>query len=161
MKILVISDTHKKLNTAIKVIEMVKPDRVLHLGDHALDAEDLQSIFDKIIFDYVCGNCDFNDYDTPKDKIITLMGKRIWLTHGHLYGVKYSTEHIHRLSVERDVDVALFGHSHIPYLGYEGNRIIMNPGSISEPRGGSSPSFGVLEIDSKGALHPTLKKIKK
>lgn len=161
MKILVLSDTHRSLRNVIHIMsELTDVDRIIHLGDLVRDAQDLESIYNNIPIDYVAGNCDFFEGNIPKEKIIEVRGKRILLTHGHTYNVKYTYEDIIRLFQFKKVDVVLFGHSHIQHLQYIGEGILMNPGSISEPREGRKPSYGIIEIDDKGKVHATLNQLK-
>lgn len=161
MKILIISDTHKHLKHAIHVIDRVKPDRVMHLGDHASDAQDLQAIYPDIPFDFVAGNCDYVDASSPAEKIVDIWGKRFFLSHGHNYHVKSGTEFIAQKGTANFADVVLFGHTHKQHLHFEGEMVVMNPGSISSPRGSDHPGFGVIEIDEKARIHATLKELKK
>lgn len=162
MKILVLSDTHRSIRNVMSLLSDMKDvDRIIHLGDLVRDAQDLESIYDKIPVEYVAGNCDFFEGDIPKEKIIQLHGKRIFMTHGHIYNVKRTYEDIVNQFSEKKVDVVLFGHTHVPYLHYIGEGILMNPGSINEPRDGGKPSYGILEIDEKGKVHATLNQLKK
>lgn len=157
MKILVISDTHKKLNNAINLIDRVTDlDLVIHLGDHYRDAEDLQAIYNELNFEYVAGNCDFASENGLKERLLEINGKKILLTHGHYYQVKYGYNLVAGLLEEKKVDVVLFGHTHLPVIEYIGDKIIMNPGSTSEPRRGNLPSYAILEIDERGRIHPTI-----
>ena len=76
MKLLILSDSHRNLYYARKVIERIK-DRVgmvIHLGDHDEDAMLLSNEFSEIDFHYIKGNCDYNSF-TESEKIITIMGK--------------------------------------------------------------------------------------
>lgn len=59
MKILVFSDSHRALGTMYDAIERLRPDAVLHLGDHLEDAESMESVFSGVDFYHVPGNCDF------------------------------------------------------------------------------------------------------
>jgi putative phosphoesterase len=159
MKILVISDTHKNLSNVIKTMKNIKDiDRIIHLGDNIVDAEDLESIYN-IPIDCVAGNCDFYSNQYPKEKIINLNNNKIFITHGHLYNVKKDISTIRKIGIEKKVDVILFGHTHISHLSYVDNILIMNPGSISLPRGSNEPSYGVLDIDEDGKIHPNLKEL--
>ncbi len=161
MKILVISDTHQHIQNVIKLMDIITDvDRIIHLGDVVGDAEDLESIYPKIPIDYVAGNCDFYELTVPKEKILKLMGKKILITHGHAYDVKRGYETIARRALSKEVDAVLFGHSHVPYIGYVKDIVLMNPGSISQPRDGKMPSYAVLEIDEKGKIHVTLNQLK-
>lgn len=156
MKILVISDTHGHLRNAIGLIQLIKPDRIIHLGDFSGDAIDIESIFERIPIDYVAGNCDFADSVSPQDKILKIQGKKIWITHGHHYQVKKNVETIIKVALEKNVDAVLFGHTHQQYHGIVQGIIMMNPGSLSIPKDGYHGGYGTVEIDDLGRLHATL-----
>lgn len=154
-KILVISDTHKRMGPVIDLVDRITDlNHIIHLGDVIKDAMDLEAIYD-VPVDYVAGNCDYAPTE-PRKKVIDILGKKFFITHGHLYGVKNSTETLREIARDNNYDVILFGHSHIPLLKYEGETIIMNPGSLSEPRNFSKPSFGIIQIDHKAKLHAGL-----
>lgn len=158
MKILVISDTHKKLTNVIKLLKKVKDiDRIIHLGDLERDAEDLSYIVD-IPIDYVAGNCDFLS-SCPSEKILNFYNRKILLTHGHYYYVKRDYNTIAKIGVEKKVDVVLFGHTHVSVIKEFRDITIMNPGSISLPRDGKNGSYGLLEIQENGVLHTTIKNL--
>lgn len=161
MKILVISDTHRHIKNVMKLLTVVTDiDRIIHLGDVVGDAQDLESIYSTIPIDYIAGNCDFYEYDVPKEKIVQLMGNKIFLTHGHAYDVKRDYDKIASVALEKQVDAVLFGHTHAAYCGYANDIVMMNPGSISQPRDGKMPSYGILEIDLKGKIHASLNQLK-
>ena len=63
-------------------------------------------------------------------------------------------------AAENDCDIALFGHIHVPVdEEWEGIRIL-NPGSISRPRGGSKKSYLILEMDEGGEYTASFKELK-
>jgi hypothetical protein len=45
-------------------------------------------------------------------------------------------------------DILLFGHTHIAEIVKNGSGYILNPGSISDPRGNSSESYAIIEINN-------------
>lgn len=162
MRILVVSDTHSNINNVIKVLELVKDiDRIIHLGDLEMDAEELEYTQSYPI-DYIAGNCDFIT-STPREKILKFGHYNILITHGHTYNVKSEYETLAHIGLEKGVKAVLFGHTHIPYLEKREDIILMNPGSISQPRGGFSASYGIINFekgdDPKYEIH-FLKKIK-
>ena len=87
MKILVFSDSHRFLSGMVQAIEEEKPDQVIHLGDLMGDAEELSWRFQTLPICMVPGNCD-GWTTAPAIKRITLQGKNILLSHGHLWRVK-------------------------------------------------------------------------
>lgn len=143
MKILVFSDTHGRINTTINLIKAQNPDMIIHLGDLVKDAEDLNSVFNDIRFEYVAGNNDFYS-NVPYEKIINIDNKKIFITHGHKYRVKYGLDDIISKGETEKVDCILFGHTHEGFERMENNILLLNPGSISIPR--NNPSYGLIEI---------------
>lgn len=144
MRIGVISDTHR----GIKYIEAAKLlledcDVLIHLGDNTSDVNELsKNFFGKIYA--VRGNCDF-DNSYPKERLLDFEGVKIYITHGDLYGVKYSLSNIYYKGLEIGADVVLFGHSHVCYLEEYDNITLMNPGSVSMPRC-SDRCVGIIEL---------------
>lgn len=143
-KILIFSDTHGYTNQCIDIIkETDVVSTVIHAGDYVRDAEDLASIFPNIPMYYVKGNNDIFS-DAPMKMNIEIGGKRIFITHGHEYRVKYEADY--RTLVEKgraeNADLTVFGHTHIPYTSYEGKMTVINPGSVI-----FSKTYAVAEID--------------
>lgn len=149
MKILVLSDTHCYLENARNVLQRIgkKMDMVFHLGDHDADALELQKEFPNLPFHFVKGN---NDYgiDTPSQKLIRAGGKALLLTHGHKQRVHWNPDTISYWAEEQGADAVLFGHTHMPLWDAGGTVAMFNPGSISLPRGGGLPTFGILTIEN-------------
>lgn len=153
MKVLVVSDTHGKNDLYFKLLEMHKPDRVIHCGDiegseYALD------IAAKCPVDMVSGNNDFFS-DLPKETEVRACGKKIWVTHGHRYYVSMGTSVIMDEAASRGYDIVCYGHTHRPGISYGNNGVIaVNPGSLSYPRQeGREPSFAMIETDRFGEMH--------
>jgi putative phosphoesterase len=157
MKLLVISDTHNSLYYAKMVIERIKDkiDGIIHLGDHDEDAIQLSREYPLIPIHYIAGNCDFGPA-ARTEKIIEFNKKRILITHGHKQHVKWGYDRIGYFAAENSVDAVLFGHTHIPYIDYYGHILLMNPGSLSEPRMIHTPTYGVLDISSTGIIEPAI-----
>ena len=143
MKALVFSDTHGKINYVIKIIESHKKvDLIIHLGDLVRDAEHIGSIFNGIKVECVAGNNDFYE-NHPFEKIIEFDNKKLLLTHGHEYRVKYGYDDLIRKGKESKTDGVLFGHTHKAHEDIIDNILYFNPGSISFPL--KSPSYGIIE----------------
>ena len=77
-------------------------------------------------------------------------GKKILYTHGHNFSVKYGIERLKNIARERGCDIALYGHTHVSKIVYEDGLYIVNPGSCSQPRDGSRPSYCVIDIMDSG-----------
>lgn len=156
MRYLVISDTHGDISRASWLIECFQDmvDGVLHLGDLTGDFEKLKNKYqDKysLAFLGVPGNCDLFSRD-PSERSFTVEGVRIAMTHGDKYAVKYGTSYISRLAEKEKAKVVLFGHTHIPLMEEKGGVLYVNPGSLSEPRGGSRAGFALLEVEKGKAV---------
>lgn len=93
----------------------------------------------------VRGNCDsevdqmlLNFPITAPWQQVLLPQRRLFLTHGHLYG----PDKVPPLAAG---DVLAYGHTHIPLAEKRGDIIHFNPGSVSMPKGGFAASYGMLE----------------
>lgn len=122
---------------------------IIHLGDHASDAQHLERLTGRRIIT-VRGNNDYNDLDVPNERILSVFGVRLYLTHGHLYGVNYGVTKLTQRAQSMGCIMALFGHSHIYACGIEDGIRYLNPGSISLPRCGDRASYAVLTISDSG-----------
>ena len=142
MKLLVFSDSHGCLSTMEQTVIREKPDHILHLGDHIRDAEQLREKF-PFPLTAVPGNCD----PTSRNAAILLpefQKKRIYMTHGHLHGVKLQYQRILYAALEAEADLLLFGHTHQPECFYERGLWVMNPGAC-----GRHGTYGVVELTSE------------
>ena len=146
MRIAVISDTHGMVGFAIsKLRTMGKFDLILHLGDYCRDAEVISEKLNvKSII--VKGNGDIGTIYN-EDEFIEVGGKKIFLTHGHRYGVHRNMNNLYYRGLELGADIILYGHTHVPLILKENGIIIMNPGSPTNPRGLEGKlTFGLIEI---------------
>lgn len=147
MKILVISDSHGKNGRMELAVEQESPlDRIIHLGDLE-GGEDLLEAIAPCPVEIVCGNNDFfSPY--PREKVIEVDGIRIFMCHGHNYGVSMGLERLAEAARMRNCTIAMFGHTHCPVISEVGNIKVVNPGSISYPRQENRrPSYIVMDID--------------
>ena len=153
MKVLIVSDTHGRHYNLETILEREKPlDLVIHLGD-AEGAEDYIEVIAECPVEIVAGNNDFYT-SLPIEKELKIGDYKILITHGHYYYVNGGIGHIRKAAVERNIDIAMFGHTHKPFFEEEENRIILNPGSISYPRQeGRKPSYMIMDIDGTGKAH--------
>ncbi len=159
MKCLCFSDSHGTSAGMKRALSMHRDAEVVFfLGDGLSDFEEL--IYDRNrAYIAVRGNWDVNgflgDSMIKKTDSITLLGHRIFLTHGDLYGVKYGLDGVKKLAVDHNADIVLFGHTHQPLEKYisteEGGYYIFNPGSIGGGFG-IRPSYGVMNITESGIL---------
>ncbi len=157
MKVLIISDTHGNHKNLDRVLELERPyEQVIHLGDIEGDEDYLIAAAGCPVA-AVRGN---NDYfsQLPQEQVIEVAGKRALITHGHYYYVAAGTEHLLMEAKGRDVDLAMFGHTHRPLIRQEQGLTILNPGSLSYPRQeGRKPSYIVMETGRQGGIEIFLK----
>jgi len=158
MLIAVVSDTHRVIKYIDSAKELIKDaDILIHLGDNIDDVELLERSFKGKVY-AVAGNCDYST-KYPKETIIEVNGRKIFFTHGDLYGVKSSLNNIYYRGKELDVDIVLFGHTHEQIIEEAGGIILMNPGSISLPRF-KGRYVGFIDINDEGNIDTYLKEIR-
>ena len=155
MKILAMSDSHGRSDLVQKCIAQ-HPDAeaVLFLGDVLIDMKGMDKKFPDKQFYCVRGNCDY-DTEVPLERLVTLQGTGILLTHGHAHSVYYGLNALIACARKNGAKIALFGHTHVPYNQYHDGIYVLNPGSLSRPRDCSRPSYGMIEITPKGILTNT------
>ena len=148
MKLLILSDSHKKMDYMIRAVEWEQPDHIIHLGDHDRDAMRLAERYPEIPLWSVCGNC---DYGAGPEKIVdTLGGVRFYITHGHTLRVKYGLLRADLAAREAEANVLLFGHTHRALCDWHNGLWLLNPGSCS----GMGPvTYGVIEL-TDGIVRP-------
>lgn len=143
--ILVISDTHGvKIKMAAAVRRFPEVDMIFHLGDTSRDAEYIRTLTNRPVYS-VRGNCDFNS-EAEAELVLSVEGVKFLLVHGHKQSVKSSLLGLKLYAQEKDVQAALFGHTHIPTEQYADGICLYNPGSLGEPR--SYPAtVGLITVD--------------
>lgn len=154
MRILIVADIHGNFDNMKKVIQNNPSfDYLLLVGDilagPMIDgynpeklADFLNVYKDKIIA--VKGNCDY-EYDTKLlnfnvDKLyltLSMDDKQFLITHGHYYNRNHLPD--------EEYDILIMGHTHVPVLERDNRKIIINPGSITLPRKGSTKSYVLYE----------------
>lgn len=144
-RVVVFSDTHGCIEPCISMIKNISDvDLIIHAGDHWSDAKELENYFPDIPIKYVKGNCDFSLASI--EELIEFEGKKIFVTHGHMYNVKAEPDRydtIRKRGGELGAHVIVFGHTHIPCNINLGNITLINPGSVKYTK-----NFGVIEFDN-------------
>lgn len=141
----VLGDSHGRIASVRKTLKIIGDvDMYIHTGDYVRDAKYIRLLTKKRVL-YVGGNCDFGSGD--REITETIEGRKIFITHGHNYRVKWDLFSLMMKAREETADIVVFGHIHMPYLSMEYGIHILNPGSISEPRGGSKAGAARMEID--------------
>ena len=163
MTIPIISDSHGYGRRVLTVTEKLGhigeyPRELIFLGDGLDDIYGCDT--DGAPLYCVEGNCDsfgfgFACDSAPDELLLTLRGKRIFMTHGHRYGVKGGLDSIIYAAAQQDADILLFGHTHGAYEAYLTPDIIpclnkplyvLNPGSIGVGE------WGCVDITCRGEI---------
>lgn len=160
MKYLIVSDIHGSLPRLQQVLDFYQRQRydmLCMLGDilnygprnglpEGLDAQGIVTLLNEKAEEIVAvrGNCDSEvdqmllhfpmmaDYALLVDN-----GKRIFLTHGHIYNDGHLPLCHH--------DAIIYGHTHLWKLECTDGSIVCNTGSITFPKGGNEPTFATLD----------------
>lgn len=143
MRILVLSDSHGNSARMRALYRDGNWNAVIFLGDGSRDADELADITGGIPVYRVKGNCDMFMCDAPEIQYIFLGGKKIMLTHGHLYSVKSGLMRLSLAAREQGADAVLFGHTHNQFIDESENLLILNPGSIA------AGCYATLEIGER------------
>lgn len=152
MKALIVSDSHGRFGCIQDVIEREQPmDILLHAGDAQGNMERLAEFAGCPIFT-ARGNCDFYS-DVPYEQIVPFGSHRIFLSHGHQYRIKLSVSEIAEAARQEGADIVVCGHTHKPLIEERYGVLVLNPGSISEPRQENRrPTYLVLKTEAMGKL---------
>ncbi|EOS22839.1 MJ0936 family phosphodiesterase [Lachnospiraceae bacterium 3-1] len=153
MKILIVSDTHKKHDNLVKILERETDiDLMIHLGDSE-GYEDYIAELAGCPLEIVSGNNDFFS-DLDREKELQVGKYHVLITHGHYYYVSMGVEDLKKEAIGRGMNVVMFGHTHRPLLDYSRGVVTLNPGSVSYPRQeGRRPSYAIMELDGEGEAH--------
>ena len=159
MKIGIVSDSHGDTNAIDVMLSHPQAKGVEHwlfAGDIAADAEYLAMV-SEVPVSKVAGNNDWPDIELSYTQVLELAGHRILLTHGHRFGVQYTTNIVERAAHEVGADLVIYGHTHVADLSV-GELTVLNPGSVARPRDESRDSFMVAELIA--GKRPTVKLIR-
>lgn len=131
--IILLSDTHSYYNSEFEK-HLKQADEIWHAGDiGSLEVTQYLSSFAELKAVY--GNID--DFkirsEFPKDKIFSVEGFKVWITHIGAYPPNYNKNIIERI---RQIKPSIFicGHSHILKVIYDKNIncLHLNPGAIGK-----------------------------
>ena len=149
MKILVLSDSHSSLRFMRQCVQIIKPDALVHLGDHYDDAQVLAEENPRLPVHQVPGNCDRYRCPPFAREVLcySVCGVRLFMTHGHNHRVKMGIGALMSDARKENAQAVLYGHTHRPDCHREPDGLwVLNPGSC----GHSGGTAGVLETDGKG-----------
>ena len=146
MKIGVIGDTHGSVQAIRQVLQKTVPVKQwLHTGDYAHDANILATSTSLPVV-AVRGNGDGWESPAKLDIFLEFEGFKVWVTHGNKYLRNGGVQELAWWGHKFEVNVVVFGHTHVPLVQEETGLLLFNPGSPVLPRGGFPPSFGILTL---------------
>ncbi len=154
MKILVVSDTHRKDDNLKRVLSEECPlDMLIHLGDAEGSEQFIPDwVNPECRMEMVLGNNDFFSR-LDREREIDIAGHKAFITHGHYYGVSMGPEGLADEAKSRGCDIAMYGHTHRPFLDVIDGVTVLNPGSLSYPRQeGRRPSYMIINVGADGKL---------
>lgn len=143
----VLSDTHLKTPTDDFKRFLTKTfgsaDMIVHAGD--MTSVYVYEFLSNFNVKAVKGNMDDSDLKSilPDKITFEVMGLRFGIIHGQ--GPPFGIEDLVLKEFE-NVDVIIFGHSHVPTLSKRGKVYLFNPGSYRKPFT-PPPTVGILRID--------------
>ena len=151
MKAVVLSDSHGSFNNLVKAVENEKDvSMLIFAGDVQRDADKLVRAYPRLPAAVVLGNNDWSVRDVPFDRTFNFAGRRVFLTHGHKYHVKYGLNTLLLKAREENADICVFGHTHRAYCEEVSGVFMLNPGS-------AWLTYAVLEIDENGKISAEIK----
>lgn len=156
MRILVVSDTHGDFNSLSKAVKaQPTAEVIIHCGDGDEQVQLLKdTVKDKMIVG-VRGNCDWCSM-LPATEMLNICGKKIFVTHGHLYDAKVGLNRLRYAAMENGADIVLFGHTHNAFDEYIDGLYMLNPGSCH----GYYASYGYIDITENGEIVTNIVRVK-
>lgn len=137
MKTVIVSDSHGNSGIIEKIL-YAEPgtDCIIHLGD---GADDIIGLTGRSAVYQLKGNNDPTFFGFVP-KLITYIGNiKIFACHGHLLDVKYGLTKLYFAAKQDECRIALFGHTHIPFIEHGDDVTFFNPGCAYKG------CYGVLE----------------
>jgi len=154
-KVVVVADSHGRMTpeTAALIRDQV-PSVILHAGDLG-SLEVLDSLSEIATTVVVRGNIDPRSSGLPDVVDVDLVSAdgatlRALLVHIGLARTRLQPA-IRRMAAEHEAQLVVCGHSHVPWMGRDGELTVLNPGSIGPRRFSLPVTFAVIEIAASGA----------
>jgi uncharacterized protein len=153
MRILLISDTHGKIERALEIYQRLHAeapiDMIVHCGDFYEDAREIEARLGVRTL-AVKGNCDGCFDEAEGTAILETEAGDIFVTHGHMQDVNFSMQKLFYTALDNNCVGAFFGHTHRSVNVETGGVTIVNPGSLTKPHDGSTGSFALVVTSEDG-----------
>jgi len=147
IEVIIVSDNHGDKNGLRKVIEKHHEEATyfLHCGDSTFPFDD--ELMGK--FKMVRGNTDNDDRYRRVQEIEILETKdKIVMVHGDRQKVQYGIDQLINEFRKKEPTIILHGHTHKVNVEMRDKILIINPGSIFDPREGNIRTYAKLKITS-------------
>lgn len=148
MKIGVLSDSHGDVSAVSRAFELFQAlgcHTVFHLGDGLKDMESVKQRYAMEVIS-VPGNMDYS-LDTPGEQIYRAENLRFFLCHGHRLDMHNTRYFLRERARNENCQVALYGHTHQAFTQEEDGILMVNPGSVARPKGGTKASLAVIDTN--------------
>lgn len=166
--IAVVSDSHGDTRSLAVVLKNIENcDALVFCGDGVSDCLSLLGTFlsdPKImippVIALVRGNNDLaffslknpetgtlSSISAPSDVMLTAAGHKIFITHGHKYGIYAGIKSMVDEAKRNDAHAVLFGHTHTASYADSDGILALNPGSISLPRENQPKCFAKMYFE--------------
>ena len=142
MKIGIISDTQGHVPNAVHDA-LAGVDHILHAGD--VGPMDVITELETIApVSAVLGNTDYA-IQLPQTRVQTFVVQK-FLVH-HIVDLPFPSQLVRETIADEQPNVVVFGHTHMPCNEQHNGVLFLNPGSASNPRGGSAPSVAIVKCN--------------
>ncbi len=147
MKIVVFADSHGKTGAVESLYKLHSDaDKFFFLGDGVADVEKSSIPKSKLVI--VSGNWDFPPPpDVPLIDYVDVSGIYFSLCHGHKFDVKNNLNALALHAKQNNVDIALYGHTHIQKENTVNGVRLVNPGSIGG-KGDGRLKYALIHIQN-------------
>lgn len=144
---LVVSDSHGNCPSLAMILRWAKRREIgafVFLGDGVGDlapASELADFYPP--WNVVRGNGDWQS-DVPLSITLEFAGHRFFVCHGHINRVKENLSSLIIHAQAAQAEAALYGHTHIAFWEEINGILVLNPGSVGQPRSHAPASFATI-----------------
>ncbi len=153
MKIGVTSDTHKNLKNFVRAVELLRThgaDMIVHLGDDYTDCDEIGE--EDIVRVPGVYSEQYQDPGIPNRQVLELGGWQVLLSHTRDKHPNDRQDDLDPGSLIqcKQVDVVLYGHTHLPDVCMDRGVVLINPGHLKdEDKKGSPATYALVELDER------------
>lgn len=164
IKIAVLSDTHipnRAIDLPQEFYDRIKDvELIIHAGD-VVGMSFMKKLKKMKEVAAVCGNMDSEELrkEFPKSRILSKYGFKIGIFHGN-GSPKRTLENVKSRFSQEELDVIIFGHTHVAFNKKIDNTVYFNPGSPTDKIFSPYNSFGIISIDNTN-IYPEIIKIER